>query len=78
MTNDTEQLKLLSLFHYILGLLSGLCACFPFLYLAIGIAIVSGVLPASPKGTPPPEFVGWSCYQRLWASILTWAAGARS
>jgi uncharacterized membrane protein len=26
----------------------------------------------------PPEFVGWSCYQKLWASILTWAAGARS
>ncbi|MCE0766993.1 glutamine amidotransferase [Pseudonocardia kujensis] len=26
----------------------------------------------------PPEFVGWSHYQKLWASILTWAAGART
>lgn len=25
----------------------------------------------------PPEFVGWSCYRRLWASILTWAASGR-
>ena len=24
----------------------------------------------------PPEFVGWPHYQRLWASILGWAAGA--
>jgi uncharacterized membrane protein len=26
----------------------------------------------------PPEFVGWSSYQQLWAAILTWAGGARS
>ncbi|GAY07295.1 hypothetical protein TOK_2520 [Pseudonocardia sp. N23] len=25
----------------------------------------------------PPEFVGWQHYQRLWASILGWAAGSR-
>jgi uncharacterized membrane protein len=25
----------------------------------------------------PPEFVGWSYYQQLWASILSWAASGR-
>ncbi|GAA4709091.1 glutamine amidotransferase [Pseudonocardia yuanmonensis] len=25
----------------------------------------------------PPEFVGWAHYQKLWASILSWAAGGR-
>jgi len=26
----------------------------------------------------PPEFVGWAHYQDLWASVLGWAAGART
>ena len=26
----------------------------------------------------PPEFLAWSCYRQLWASILTWAGSGRS
>ena len=26
----------------------------------------------------PPEFLRWSCYQQLWASILSWAGSVRS
>lgn len=31
----------------------------------------------APPHWAPPEFVGWQHYQRLWASILGWAAGSR-
>ena len=45
---DTEHLKLLSVFHYVLGGLLGCCACFPIIHLAIGILLL----------TAPPGFHG--------------------
>jgi hypothetical protein len=59
MTDDTEHLRLLSIFHYIVGGLSALCACFPFIHLAVGIGIVSHAFPAQQNSSPPPEIVGW-------------------
>jgi hypothetical protein len=52
MTNDAEHLRLLSIFHYVVGGLSALCACFPFIHLAIGIGIVSGAFNELRKGSP--------------------------
>ncbi len=41
-TQDAEQLKLLSIFHYVVAGLSALFACLPVLHLVIGIAMVNG------------------------------------
>jgi hypothetical protein len=58
MDQDAEHLRLLSIFHYIVGGLAGLFACFPLIHLAIGIAIVSGAFDTVGR-QPPPAFVGW-------------------
>ena len=56
MTKTEEHLKLLSLFHYIVGGLTALFACFPFIHLAIGIAMLSGAMDGK---EPVPHFIGW-------------------
>jgi len=59
--NDDEQhLKLLSIFHYVVGGFTALFACFPLLYVAIGLAMVFAPHSMSNKpGDEPPAFVGW-------------------
>ena len=42
MSQDVEHLRLLSIFHYILAGLAGLCSFFPAIYLVMGIAMLSG------------------------------------
>jgi len=51
MNQDKEYLKLLSIFHYIVGALTALFACFPLIHVAIGIAMLSGAFDG--KDTPP-------------------------
>ena len=58
MDQDAEHLRLLSIFHYIVGGLAGLFACFPFIHLAIGIALVNGAFDGASR-EPPPAFLGW-------------------
>lgn len=41
---DASHLRLLSIFHYILGGLTALFSLFPLLHLAMGIAMVNGML----------------------------------
>jgi hypothetical protein len=41
-TQDADHLRLLSIFHYVVGALAALFACIPFLHLFIGIAMVEG------------------------------------
>lgn len=55
MNQDEEHLRLLSIFHYIVGGLSALGGCFPVIHLVVGVAIASGAL--GPEG--PPTFFGW-------------------
>jgi hypothetical protein len=40
MNQDEEHLRLLSIFHYIVGGLTALCACFPLIHLAIGLMML--------------------------------------
>jgi len=56
MNNDKENLKLLSIFHYIVGALTALCACIPLIHVAIGIAMLVGAFDGKDA---PPKFLGW-------------------
>ncbi len=55
---DKEHLKLLSVFHYVLGGLTGLMGCMPFMHVAMGVAIITGKL-SSPDGDGLPLLFGW-------------------
>lgn len=56
MNDDKEHLKLLSIFHYIVGAITALFACFPLIHVAIGIALLVGAFDGKDA---PPKFAGW-------------------
>ncbi len=63
---DVENLKLLSIFHYVLGGITAIFSCLPIIHLLIGIAIVTGQLDPdtadfSDSGFSPSDFqtFGW-------------------
>ncbi len=59
-SNDVEHLRLLSIFHYIVGGLALLFACFPLIHVTIGSVFIYAASHAhSPPGEAPPEIVGW-------------------
>lgn len=52
-SNDDEQyLRILSVFHYVVGGLAALFACFPILHLVFGIAALTGGLDGSDEQFP--------------------------
>lgn len=55
MTEDEQQLNLLSIFHYVLAALTALFSCLLLFHIAMGIAIVCGAM--GDEG--PPPFFGW-------------------
>lgn len=55
MNQDEEHLRLLSIFHYIVGGVAALFACFPFIHLVVGILVVNGAL----GNEGPPPIFGW-------------------
>lgn len=57
---DSEHLRLLSIFHYVVGALGGLFSCVFIIHLVIGIiALVSPQVMADKAGHVPPHFFGW-------------------
>ncbi|UCC97882.1 MAG: hypothetical protein JSW66_18800 [Phycisphaerales bacterium] len=56
MNEDKNHLRLLSIFHYIVGAITALFACFPLIHVAIGIAILCGAFEGKDE---PPKFVGF-------------------
>lgn len=58
MNQDEEHLRLLSIFHYVVGGLTALLACFPCIHLAVGIALVSGAISVKPQDEAPLLLVG--------------------
>jgi hypothetical protein len=50
---DEQYLKILSIFHYVIGGLAGLFACFPIIHLVVGIGIVVSSLTQGYAGGPP-------------------------
>ncbi len=57
MNQDLEHLKWLSVSFYVYAGLTALFACFPFIHLFVGIAMVSGSF--SQGDNPPPAAFGW-------------------
>lgn len=52
---DRQYLKLLSIFHYVVGAMTAVFACFPLIHLAIGIAMLCGAFEGKDA---PPKFLG--------------------
>jgi hypothetical protein len=48
MNDDEKYLKLLSVFHYVVGGLAAFFACIPIIHLSIGIAILVGAIDDAP------------------------------
>lgn len=58
-SSDAENLKLLAVFHYVVGAIGFLFACLPLIHLAIGVALIAGPGVASRNGEPAPAIVGY-------------------
>jgi len=48
MDRDEEYLKLLSIFHYVVGGLAGFFACFPLIHFCFGVAMLVGAIDGAP------------------------------
>jgi hypothetical protein len=61
MDRDTEQLNLLSIFHYVAAGLAALFSFFPLLYTAVGVSFIFATRhgTARPGEELPPEILGW-------------------
>lgn len=58
MNQDQEHLRLLSIFHYIVGGIAALFSFLPVIHLVLGILFL--VAPHRMGGSPPPpQFLGW-------------------
>lgn len=58
MNQDEDHLRLLSIFHYIVGGLTALFACIPLIHLVFGLLMVFNPQFFGPKDQPP-AFLGW-------------------
>ena len=56
MTDDEKILDLLAIFHYIVGGLTALFACFPLVHVGLGLAMILGKME---EANPPPAWIGW-------------------
>jgi len=60
MPQDEEHLRLLSIFHYIVGGLAALFSCFALLYCGFGaLMLYASAHPQMQQGEPPPALIGW-------------------
>jgi hypothetical protein len=57
MNEDLDHLRLLSIFYYLIALLTALFSLLPLIHLVLGIAMASGW--GEFGEDPPPAFVGW-------------------
>lgn len=59
MNQDEQHLKLLSIFHYIVGGIMALFSLFPIFHLVFGIAMIVSPDMFESGGEGPPAFIGW-------------------
>lgn len=59
-TKDAEHLRLLSIFHYIVGAIGAFFACFPLIHVVIGVMMVTQPeAMGGHHGEGPPAFFGY-------------------
>jgi hypothetical protein len=56
---DNEHLKLLSIFHYVVGGMAAFFACIPILHLVIGLLFILAPEKFGHGSNQPPAFLGW-------------------
>ena len=56
MNKDLENLKMLSVFYYVVAGLIALFACFPIIHLIIGISFLTGAIPEPANQPDQPDF----------------------
>jgi hypothetical protein len=56
---DNEHLKLLSIFHYVVGGMAALFACFPIFHLILGLFFILAPEKFGHGSQQPPAFIGW-------------------
>jgi len=54
MEQDAQQIKQLSIFHYVVGGIAAIFACFPIFHLVIGIGMLTGTVFGEPFPTDEP------------------------
>jgi hypothetical protein len=59
MTQDADHLRLLSVFHYVVGGLMAFFACIPVIHLVFGFLMVFSPQFFGPTKEQPPALVGW-------------------
>ena len=60
MNQDLQHLKLLSIFHYVVGGIIALFSCFPIIHIIMGIVFIISPESLAPPGEPsPPSWFGW-------------------
>ncbi|MEW6368891.1 MAG: hypothetical protein AB1714_30040 [Acidobacteriota bacterium] len=59
MTQDEEHLRLLSIFHYVVGGLAGLFALLPIFHLVFGLFFILAPEKFAGRGQPPMALFGW-------------------
>ena len=61
MSQDTEHLQLLAIFHYVVAGLAAVFSFFPLLYTTVGAIFIFAARhgTAKPGEDLPPEFLGW-------------------
>lgn len=56
---DLKNLELLGMFHYIVGGITALISCMPFLHVFMGLSMLSGKFFEESNGSGPPPIMGW-------------------
>ena len=59
MNQDEEHLKLLSVFHYVVGGITALFALFPIFHLVFGLIMILAPAIFEDGGDAAPAFIGW-------------------
>ena len=59
MNQDQEHLKLLSVFHYVVGGITALFSLFPIFHLIFGLVMILAPAKFGSQGEAPPAFMGW-------------------
>jgi len=75
MRQDEEHLRLLAIFHYVLGGMTAAMGLLPVIHLVVGVAMVSGQFGQGEDG--PPPFFGWLFISiALFAIAFSWGIAA--